>query len=127
MNDEFKSQFQKGYGRLRRVLPDYDRCAAEVWDNFGSAQCKRKSGHGPHGAWCKQHDPIAKAAKYEKRRAEWRKKWDSEARMSKFRAACIDAVEKIAAGHNDPRGLAVAIIAAREQVDAAKEQSETKP
>ena len=40
------------YGR--RVV-DATRCAAEVWDGYETRQCARKRGHGPHGAYCKQH------------------------------------------------------------------------
>lgn len=40
------------------VRPNFDRCAASVHHNRGplvESQCSRKCGHGPEGAFCKQH------------------------------------------------------------------------
>jgi len=31
------------------------QCKETVWDDFRSHQCNRKDGHGPDGAYCKQH------------------------------------------------------------------------
>jgi hypothetical protein len=45
------------------------RCAEEVYDSFTrrNHQCYRKSGHGPEGLYCKQHDPAFVASKSAKR------------------------------------------------------------
>ena len=114
MTDEFKAQFKKDYGpSYRSVSPDYSRCAAMVPDGGRSVlfhQCARKNGHGPHGAWCKTHDPDAVNAKREVRYAKWRAEWDKADRQREFDAACKLAVRQIAEGHNDPRGLCQSII-----------------
>ncbi len=44
-------------GNPKGFAPDYNRCAWQVFDRtfFRSYQCTRKCGHGPDGAYCKQH------------------------------------------------------------------------
>jgi hypothetical protein len=109
---EFKAQYKEQYGRHGHVA-DYTKCAETVYsgDVFaGSKQCTRKNGHGPHGAWCKQHDPVAVKAKNEARTAKWRKEWAEKDRLRDFERGCQDAIRQIAAGHNDPRGLAQSLI-----------------
>lgn len=110
---EFLAQFQKSYGTHMRCKPNYDRCAEDVrdagpWPSYH--QCARKNGHGPHGAWCKQHDPVAVKAKREASTAKWKSERDAEERASTFVRECQTAIRQIAAGHNDPRGLAQSII-----------------
>ena len=83
-----------------------DQCVAQVTspDGWRRSQCSRKGGHGPGGAYCKQHDPEAIAAKNAARDAKWRAEWDAadiardnaKAR-DKFAAACIAYVRDIAA------------------------------
>lgn len=34
---------------------DPELCLEEVWDRFMAHQCLRRRGHGPDGAFCKQH------------------------------------------------------------------------
>ncbi len=110
---EFLGQFPKGYGIRSEGRPDYARCAESIhgvgrWPSFH--QCNRKNGHGPHGAWCKQHDPVARKAKQDARNAKWRAEYDDEHRKATFAEDCKAAIRQIAAGHNDPRGLAQSII-----------------
>lgn len=93
--------------------PDLARCCVEVgrpigaWTQYG--QCGRKRGFGPDGEYCKQHDPAevakrAKAAddKYQAERNQDRFKW--------YGRTFYDALQKIADGHNDARGLAQEVI-----------------
>ena len=117
-SDDFKAQYRAEYGiNMSRRRPDYTRCAHEVGDGFGWHQCTRKNGHGPHGAWCKTHDPDAVKAKSEARSAKWRAECDQRDRLNAATAALEPALRQIAAGHNDPRSLAESVIAA---LDAAR-------
>ena len=114
MDANFVAQFRKFYGRYNRTPPVFNQCAASIsGGNYGAGlhQCARKNGHGPHGAWCKQHDPVAVKAKREISDAKWRAKYDAAQRQRKFTAEAKDAVRAIAAGHNDPRGLCAEILA----------------
>jgi hypothetical protein len=114
-SDDFKAQYPKDYGpSFRCRKPDYARCAESVADDgrmVTSSQCSRKNGHGPEGAWCKQHDPQAIAAKREARNAAWRREWDQKARETAFTAESKTAIRAIAEGHNDPMTLAREILA----------------
>ena len=111
--DDFKAQYRRSYGRgYSPVAPDYTRCADSVVDGFHSSQCSRKNGHGPHGAWCKQHDPIARAAKRDAQNAKWRAESELKLARHAANAALEPALRQIAAGHNDPRSLAESVIAA---------------
>ena len=81
-----------------------ENCTATVWNGYGRQKCSRKSGHGPGGAYCKQHDPDAIAAKSAARDAKWRAQGDAAqiARANakardEFAAACIAYVRDIAA------------------------------
>lgn len=109
---EFMSEYQERYGRHNN-RPDYTKCAeavytGDVWS--GSRQCSRKNGHGPHGAWCKRHNPEAVRARREAQTAKWDAERAARNRKTKFQNDCITAVRNIAAGHNDPRGLCQSII-----------------
>jgi hypothetical protein len=57
-NTFHKPQYGVWAGNNQGHKPDLDRCAAEVPHNPGgwyTVQCGRKRGHGPEGAFCKQH------------------------------------------------------------------------
>ncbi len=58
------SSYARRYGispaNPKGVRPDFTKCAADVsarggWSLAASNQCKRPCGHGPNGAFCKQH------------------------------------------------------------------------
>lgn len=112
---ELTSYHRKGYGSntFERVPPDPERCAEMVsdrdtrWPRFH--QCRFKRGYGPEGAFCKIHDPEAKRRRDAEKEARWKR--EHRARM---RGACgpkfLDALRRIADGHNDPRGLAREIV-----------------
>jgi hypothetical protein len=87
-----------------RPLPD--RCAHEVYDGMTRifSQCARKRGHGPEGAFCKQHDPDMVKARNQKSADDYREKRRREALRQS--GTYIAALRKIADGHNDPRALA---------------------
>lgn len=108
---EFLALYDSSYGRnYRSVPPDYTRCAAAVFGAWDTKQCLRANGHGPHGAYCKQHDPVARKAKQDAGAAKWRNDMENLRRESTFTSDCQSAIREIAAGHNDPRGLAQSII-----------------
>lgn len=54
-----ESHYKKAYGewagKPKGTNPDFNRCAKEIWENHISKQCSRACGHGPDGAYCKQH------------------------------------------------------------------------
>lgn len=93
------------------------QCAASVHDSgrgVGFHQCQRKGTleHDGH-KWCKQHFPP----NVEKKHAEWEAKYRAERaaedeawRKKKVAARFEDILRQIAAGHNDPRSLAQAIL-----------------
>ena len=95
-------------------------CIAEVWSRESYShghQCNRPRGHGKDGLYCKQHDPETVEAKRNARNAKWdaefkakQDRWDKKAKEEKALEASKDALEKIAAGHNDPRTLAMEIL-----------------
>lgn len=107
---ERSSLYPEYYGlHYQKNAPDYSRCCESVrqadsrWPRYH--QCVRKRGHGPDGAYCKQHDPEAVKARdeasrkrsdeqYQNRRYEWHGR------------SFFDVLVKIAEGHNDARGLA---------------------
>jgi len=101
---------ENGYGRYCKK-PDYNRCCASVADGmWSSKQCSRKASHGPNGAYCKTHDPIAKLAKQEAAHEKFLTDLAASRRKQQFLSDCQDAVRQIAAGHNDPRALAQSIL-----------------
>lgn len=89
----------------------YGKCAGRVRSGWGDTfQCSRKNGHGPHGAWCKQHDPVASKARSDAASAKWNAEYEQNRRASDFARDCQAAIRDIAAGHNDPRALAQSVI-----------------
>ena len=117
MSLELSSFHRKRYGqwagRPEGNPADPSRCCETVHERGRGAlfyQCTRKRGFGPEKAYCKQHDPSAVAARnaiqkaaYEKEMAIHHLKWNGR--------KVFDALQKIADGHNDPRGLALETIA----------------
>lgn len=96
----------------------------------GFYQCTRKAKHkrdvlryGKPATleYCTIHDPVA----VKRKRDDWRAKFnakmaaeraDREAREAErvLKNAALEAIRKIAAGHNDPRGLALEILSDQE-------------
>lgn len=93
--------------------PDYARCCEEVADYSTNRlhyhQCRRKRGHGPDGAYCKQHDPEAMQRRSDEAKAKWEAKW-AEERYGWHGKTFFEALQKIAAGHDDARGLAQEVV-----------------
>lgn len=113
------SYHKKGYGRYGRGISDPNLCAEEVAskDGWAYSQCSRKRGHGSEQAYCKQHDPDAVKARREANAAKYRAERDAEAKAREAERAAaqlgkdaIAALQAIADGHNDPRGLAQSVM-----------------
>lgn len=105
-----------------------DRCRASVTpsESFGwihAYQCKKKPTvfrcvEGAEYGFCKQHDPAEVEARSKARSQQWaeesRQRGARYAREKQTREAmdaCKAAIEQIAAGHNDPRSLAIEALA----------------
>jgi hypothetical protein len=54
---EYPDSYNEWSGNPKGYRPDFDRCARVVWPkgSYTSYQCSRACGHGPNGAYCKQH------------------------------------------------------------------------
>jgi len=100
-------------GFPRGNKPDYARCCERVFGDRssppGGHQCQRPRGHGPDGAYCKQHDPDAVKARNAASTARYNEKRNRE-RYQWYGREFFDALVKIAEGHNDARGLAQQVI-----------------
>lgn len=106
---------------IGRRPADNRYCVASVHNGSGHVgfhQCSRKPKHeyGGHG-WCAQHYPPNEHKRREERHAAWKAEWKAreegwarEAAEAKQKAAALEAIKKIAAGHNDPRGLAEEVL-----------------
>lgn len=111
--DHYPKNYGSWAGRPDGVKPNYQCCAAEVsrsegnWTRF--SQCTRKCGHGPDGAFCKTHDPVAVERRRDKSTAAWKAKWNAE-RYQLHGETFFNALQKIADGYNDARGLAQEVI-----------------
>lgn len=92
------------YGRGNK--PDLARCCEIVDGTWHYNQCSRKNGHGPDGAYCKQHDPEAVASRKAAADAEYRRKRKAELPRV-YAHSLAAALRQIADGHTDPRGLAI--------------------
>lgn len=107
----YKAKYGDWAGNPNGHAPDFSRCCEEVHshDGWRYHQCGRKRGHGPDGAYCKQHDPVAVAARKEKSEAKHRAAYRSDMQRA-YGPTFLAALREIAEGHNDPRGLAQEIV-----------------
>jgi len=113
-NKLYPDAYNKWAGNPQGHGPDYDRCCVEIWpkDKWGMTsryQCKRARGFGPDKAYCKIHDP----AKAEARRVASDKRYYEKINKQRYNdngPVFFDALQKIADGHNDARGLAQEVI-----------------
>jgi hypothetical protein len=113
---ERSALYKKSYGAWAGFPqghpPDLARCCEEVcsrerWTRF--YQCTKPRGHGPDGAYCKQHDPSVADARRKAADARGMAKWNAR-RYEWNGRTFFDALLKIAEGHNDARGLAQEVV-----------------
>lgn len=106
-----KERYGSWSGDPNGFPPDYSLCCEQVRDSrvWGSYQCRRKCGHGPEGAYCKQHDPEKVAVRQAKQNEAYKEKqkvWAFEANGKRF----YEKLKLIAEGHTEPRALAIETI-----------------
>ena len=87
-------------------------CNERVFANYSSAPCNNMPKHDPDAQGrptkCGKHCEAAVAkrkAKADARYAEQKAKWARQREQDDLRREAIDIVRRIAAGHNDPRGV----------------------
>lgn len=105
----YKDKYGAWAGRPAGSAPDFTRCCEEVTTYIGGwpryHQCARKRGHGPDGAYCKQHDPVAVKAREEASQARYTADYNKR-RYGFHGEKFFNVLKEIAEGHNDARGLA---------------------
>lgn len=112
-NAAYKPRYGEWAGRPNGAAPDYDRCCFEVFSNERGVihhQCNKKRGYGPGSAYCKTHDPDAVKARQAEAHAKYTKQYNAQ-RYGLYGREFFNALEQIANGHNDARGLAAEVIA----------------
>lgn len=105
LRDHYQQRYGAWAGNPSGKAPDLTRCCVSVAWNYRFRQCSKPNGHGPDGAFCKQHDPAAAAerrAKHEAKHAARTIEWRFQSRGRAF----AEALKQIADGHNDPRQVA---------------------
>lgn len=113
-NTLYQDKYGDWAGNPNGFKPDFARCCKEVYRSDSGwgrhYQCTKPRGHGPDQAYCKTHDPEAEA---KRRRASDVKYWiESNKRRVEWNGPkFLAALQEIADGHNDARGLAKEVIA----------------
>lgn len=116
------------FGTLSPAI-DTERCRVETYEGISRnfTQCARRKTVEVDGiGYCKQHSPGEVA----KRRQAQQDKYEAERQISERRYVrpneYRDALREIAAGHNDPRALAEAVLAKWGDQPSPVEQDENK-
>lgn len=108
-SEQYPEAYNAWAGNPKGVAPDFKRCCAVVYERESiwprPYQCQKARGHGPDGAYCKQHDPAAGEARRAASHARYIEKHNRE-RVQWYGREFFDVLKKIAEGHNDARGLA---------------------
>lgn len=114
---EKSSLYPKSYGAWagdpKGHAPNFTRCCAEVCsrERFSRFyQCTKPRGHGPDGAYCKQHDPVVAKVRKDAAAARGKDRWN-KLRYEIHGRTFFNALLKISEGHNSPRELAMKVIA----------------
>lgn len=121
--EPFRELMGDGVSDISQVKnADAPRCVACVMGQFNSYQClspgKEQDENGLW--WCNRHSPSADKKYYERESAKDKKrqelldqsrvadkiKRDNITRKENFHNVMLEALRKIASGHNDPRTLA---------------------
>ena len=93
------------------------KCTAKVSGSWRSRVCGKKAKHdivNGVATRCGIHSLEAKEKREAKRQEaseKWRRELYEEIQVQKARKAAIDAIKQIAAGHNNPMGLANEVVA----------------
>lgn len=99
------------------------QCAQHIYSPLGNGhsipgRCSRAGKLECNGfKFCGQHYPPNVRAKDKERHARWEresaartKEWEAEKAARDLRERSLAAIKQIAAGHNDPRGLALEVL-----------------
>ena len=81
------------------------RCCVEVLAEHRFHQCGNRRGHGPEGAYCRIHDPAARAARAAAADKKYNEEFNRRLALNMGRRF-LEVLRQIADGHNDPRALA---------------------
>ena len=103
------------------------RCDTHIYSGFRSHRCTRNGVVERDGKfYCKKHDPVAVRQRDDAMRVAWAAERNVEeaqrkeaARIAALRVDAAAALRKIAAGHNDPKALAVEVLAKHGEADHA--------
>ncbi len=104
------------------------RCDTRIYSEFRSHPCTRNGAVERDGKfYCRQHDPVA----VQQKRGDRRKALDDKfaamdakrkeaARIAALQVDAVAALREIAAGHNDPKALAIKVLAKHGETDHAE-------
>ena len=123
MNGLYPEAYGCWAGNPCGVATDLNLCCERVWGRevwSHGHQCQRPRGFGPDKAYCKQHDPAAKAARRKKSDEAYALKFNKE-RYGWLGRQFFSVLQQIADGHNDARGLA------KETIDEFLKGARTTP
>jgi hypothetical protein len=102
-------------------------CTERVWHARWRSGCSNTAKHDPDEngvpTKCGVHSKAAQAkrdAKSAERRQAWQAEWDRDRAIADAKSKIIPALRQIAAGHNDPRGLATEVLAALDAASGGK-------
>jgi len=115
--------------RSSHWLPCAGTCCHAVHDDFGVGfhQCSHKAkvkrtvkwhGKAIEAEYCATHDPVKVKERRDARDAKWRAEWEAKnkaiaesRRKQNLQIEALEAIKQIAKGHNDPRSLALEVLA----------------
>ena len=103
------------------------RCDTRIYSEFRSHPCTRNGAVERDGKfYCRQHDPVAVRQRDDARRVAWAAERNVEeaqrkeaARIAALQVDAVAALREIAAGDNDPRALAIKVLAKHGEADHA--------
>jgi len=116
----------KGWDRLTGFSHvDYSRCGQRMFRDWSAHQCGNKAKYDvieEHGKPTRCGVHCKAADKRRREQAAKRKREDDERRRRPLtyraaREAALEAIRKIAAGHNDPRALAMEVLKPLEEFE----------
>jgi hypothetical protein len=113
---------------MEAVVTQPPKCTESIWHSpRWRSGCGNAAKHDPNKngvpTKCGIHSNAAKAkreAKYQAATQVRRVKWDQQRAQHDAMAKVIPALRQIAAGYNDPRGLAQEVIAALDAASGGK-------
>lgn len=120
LKDHYKTSYGSWAGNEAGHSPNFKRCCKEVADNSTNwpryHQCRNKNGHGPDGAFCRVHDPVAIEKRAQASEVKYLERCRRDA-TGYYGDKVIQALIEIERGHNDPRHRAKEAL---DQLRAAK-------